>query len=66
VQPWKEGFLVATEKDINYFDPILIETVSFFENLHISDAIISFKWQASTQLLFVQTTKEISCFQFKK
>lgn len=66
VQPWKEGFLVTDEKDINFFDPNLIETISFFKNLPVSDAIISFKWQASTQLLFVQTTKEISCFHFKK
>lgn len=66
-QPWKDGFLVAAGHTITYFDPNLAEATPFFNtSTALTDPILSFKWQAATQLLYVQTKDELTCSQFKK
>lgn len=66
IQPWKEGFLVATGTEINYFEASRGTAIPFFISIPTETAILSFKWQAQTQLLFVQTSTKLTCFHFKK
>jgi hypothetical protein len=66
IQAWKDGFLSATANEINYVESSLTSSIPFFLMLPDETTILSFKWQAASQLLFVQTSTKLTCFQFKK
>lgn len=66
IQPWKGGFLSATAHEINYIETSFAGSIPFFQNIPIETPILSFKWQAASQLLFVQTRSKLTCFRFKK